>query len=151
MVKLQIVAAGGGDGLQLMVFKDMTETAARGGQGIVEAVVRIVHLIDPEDGLQATFVKAGVVGHQGQAFDPRGDLPPDLRKDRRLVGIRRTQAVDPLAEPAIVLRLRMDEAVERIYDLAAAHDDNAYAAYAARLFVRRFEVYRCKVVHQLGG
>ena len=34
-------------------------------QSIIEAVAWIVHLIDPEYGLQTPFVKAGIVSHEG--------------------------------------------------------------------------------------
>ncbi len=51
MMKLKIIAAGGGDGLELMIGQMLAEMLARGGAGIVERVIRIVHLIDLMNGL----------------------------------------------------------------------------------------------------
>ena len=68
------------------------------------------------------------------------DLLPNLGKDRGILRIFRAKPVYLTAEPLVVFRLRMNEAVEGIYDNVIADDDHADAAHAARLFVRGLEV-----------
>lgn len=63
MVVQEVIAAGGGDGLELMVGKTAAEMLSGCCQGIVEFIVGIVHLIDPEYGLQASLVETGIVRH----------------------------------------------------------------------------------------
>ena len=62
---LQVVATGSSYGLQLVIGQGMAELPTGCSQGIVEAIVRIVHLIHLEYGFQTTFVKAGIVSHKG--------------------------------------------------------------------------------------
>ena len=64
VMALEIIAAGCGDGLELMVGQMLAEMPARCGAGIVERVIRIVHLIDLMDGLEAAFVERTVVRHE---------------------------------------------------------------------------------------
>ena len=52
---LEVVAAGSGNGLQLVIGQRLPELSTRCCQGIVETVVGVVHLIDSEHGLQTTF------------------------------------------------------------------------------------------------
>ena len=68
----QVVAASGGDGLELVVFQRPAEASPRCRQGIVEHVVGIVHLVDPEHGFQTRLVEACIVGHEWKALDQRG-------------------------------------------------------------------------------
>ena len=68
---LKIEAAGGGDSLKLVVGESAAEVAPRGGKSIEELVVRVIHLVDPEDGLEATFVEAAVVCDQWEALHKR--------------------------------------------------------------------------------
>ena len=84
---LKVEAAGGGDRLELVVGESAAEVAPGGGQRVEELVVRVIHLVDPEDGLEATFVEAGVVGHQREALNQRGDLFPDMGKYRSIPGV----------------------------------------------------------------
>ena len=113
---------------------------AGSGQGIVENVVWIIHLIDPVHGFEATFIKPGVVRHQRVIFQQRLDLFPDLWEHWRILSIFRSKTVHLAAEPLIVFRLRMDEAVERIDDDVIADNDYADAAHAAWLLIRGLEV-----------
>ena len=75
---LEVVATGSCNGMELVIGQRarplvacyrrdarMTELSAGCCEGIVKAVVRIVHLIDPEHSLQAPFIKTGIVGHKG--------------------------------------------------------------------------------------
>ena len=147
VMMLKLVVAGGGDGLELVVGEAASEVSPRGQQCVVEWVIRVIHLIDAVNGLQASLVKTRVVCDQRETFNKRRDLFPDIRENRRIVGITRPQPVHALAKPAEILRLRMDQRVERIHHHAAAHDYDPYAAYTAGLLVRRLEIYRCKIIH----
>lgn len=64
MMMLEVIATGCGDGLELMIGQMLAEMLARCGAGIVERVIRIVHLIDLMDGLEAAFVERTVVRHE---------------------------------------------------------------------------------------
>ena len=140
MMARQVVPAGCCHCLQLMIRKAAAEMPAGSGQCIVENIVRIIHLINPVNGLQAAFIEAGVVRHQWVIFQQRMDLLPDLREHRRVLRIFRPKTVHLAAEPLVVLRFRMDETVERIDDDVIADDNHADAAHATRLLVRGLEV-----------
>jgi len=62
---LQVIATGSGYGLQLVIGQRLAKLLAGSCQGIVEAIVRIVHLIHLEHGLQTTFVKASIMSDKG--------------------------------------------------------------------------------------
>ena len=115
----------------------------------MEHIVRIIHLVNLKNSLQASLIKAGVVCHQWQALNLRCYLLPDIREHWGIVRIFRPQAMDFLAELLVVFRLRMNEAVERVNDLSATDDNHTHAANTARLFVRRLEIYCCKICHFL--
>ena len=61
MVVHEVISAGCGDGLQLMVRKLAAEMLPGSRQGVVELVVGVVHPIYLEDGLETSFVETGVV------------------------------------------------------------------------------------------
>ena len=61
MMAGQVVTACCGNSLKLMVGETMPEMTPRCGERIVEDVIRIVHLVDPKSGLEAAFVKTGIV------------------------------------------------------------------------------------------
>ena len=69
MVVHEVISAGRGDGLQLMVRKPTAEVAAGSREGVVELIVRIVHLINSMHRLQAAFVETGVVCNKGESLD----------------------------------------------------------------------------------
>ena len=140
MMARQVVPASRCHCLELMIRKAATEMPTGCGQCIVKNIVRIVHLVDPVNGLQAAFIEAGVVRHERVIFQQRMDLLPDLREHRCILRIFRAQAVHLAAEPLVVFRLRMDETVEGIHDDVIADDNHADAAHAARLLVRSLEV-----------
>lgn len=155
MVILKAVAAGFGDGMELMVRKAAAEMAARGRECIAEFIVRIGHLIDTEDSLQAAFVEAAVMGDKRNSkVLERNSLAdflfqgcPDLREDRRIIRIFGSQSMDLLAPPPIIFRLRMDQAVERPDDLPILKKHSTDAAHTARLLVRRLKIYRDSSSH----
>ena len=140
MMARQVVPASRCHCLELMIRKAATEMPTGCGQCIVKNIVRIVHLVDPVNGLQAAFIEAGVVRHQWVILQQWMDLLPDLREHRRVLRILRPKTVHLAAEPLVVFRLRMNEAVEGIHDNVIADNDYADAAHAARLLVRSLEV-----------
>lgn len=126
VVVFEDVAAGGGDGVELVVGEAAAEVASGGGEGVVELVVGVVHLVDSEDGFEAAFVETAVVGDEREAFDLVLNLLPDYGEDRGVFGVFFGEAVDLLAEPLVVFGLGVDEAVEGVYDLSVTDDDDAY-------------------------
>ena len=149
MMVRQVETAGCGHGLQLMVGQAAAESPPGCGKGVIEAIIRIIHLIHLEDRFQATLVETAVMSHQRQTLQERSNLLPHIREDRSPVGILRPEPVHPPAEPLVVFRLRMYETVVGIYDLPSADDDDPHAAYAGGLLVRRFEIYGCKICHRV--
>ena len=140
MMARQVVPASCRHCLELMIRKAAAEMSAGSGQCIVENIVRIIHLINPVNGLQAAFIEAGVVRHKRVIFQQRMDLLPDLWEHRRIFSIFRSKTVHLAAEPLVVFRLRMNETVERIHDDVIPDNDYADAAHAARLLIRGLEV-----------
>lgn len=63
MVVEEVVAAGGGDGLELVVGEGAAEVAAGGCEGVVEGVIGVVHLVAAEGCSEAGAVETGVVGY----------------------------------------------------------------------------------------
>ena len=61
MVVHEVISAGCGDGLELMVRKPAAEVTSGSREGVVELIVGIVHLIYPEGSLETPFVETGVV------------------------------------------------------------------------------------------
>ena len=61
MVVQELIAAGCGDGLELMVRKPAAKVSSGSREGVVELIVGIVHLIYPEGSLETAFVETGVV------------------------------------------------------------------------------------------
>ena len=64
MMILKVVTTGGCNSVELMIGQRMTELSAGCCEGIVKAVIRIVHLIDLEHCFQAPFIETGIVGHK---------------------------------------------------------------------------------------
>ena len=149
MVVHEVISAGCGDGLELMVRKLAAEMLPGSRQGVVELVVWVVHLIYLEDSLETSFIETGVVRNEGEALDERFNLLPDIGEHRSVIRVLRTQTVDLLAEPLVVFRLGMYEAVERVHDFPAANYHHPDGTYTGGLLVCRLEVYRCKISHNL--
>jgi len=131
----EVKAASGGNCVELMVGESILEMAAGCGQGVIENVVRIVHLIDPVDCLEATSVKRRIVGNKGITFQQRDNFFPNLGKDRSIFRVFRAQTMNFTAKPVIVLRLRMDETVEGVNYYIITHEDQANAADTGWLLV----------------
>ena len=96
MVILQQVSAGCSYSLKLVVFQPW-HFPARDAEGVVEFVVGVIHLIDAEDCFQAAFVEGTVVGYEGQSFNQRPDLSPDLGEQWCSVSVTAAQTVNKAA------------------------------------------------------
>ena len=121
MVVHEVISAGCRNGLELMVRKTAAEVSSGSREGVVELIVRVVHLIDTEHGLEAPFVETGIVRNLRESIDERFYLLPDVWEYRCIFGILRTQPVYLLAEPLVVLRLGVDETVEGVHNLSVTH------------------------------
>lgn len=137
----EVIAAGRSYGMQLVVGQAVTEMTARCCQRIEKHIIRVVHLIHPEHLFQAAFIETAVMRHERQALNHRGDLLPHMWEYRGAFRIFLGEAVDLLTEPLIVLRLGVNQAVERIYYLAITDDDHSNAADAGTTLIGCLEVY----------
>ena len=147
MVVHEVISAGCGDGLELMVRKLAAEMLPGSRQGVVELVVWVVHLIYLEDSLETSFIETGVVRNEGEALDERFNLLPDVWEYRCIFSILRSKPVYLLAETLVVLRFGMDETVERVHNLPVTHYHHSDGAYAGGLLVRRLEINSRKIIH----
>ena len=143
----EVKSAGGSDGLELVVREFLPKMSSRCRQRVMEFIVRIVHLIDAEHLLETAFIKGTVVRDQGKPLDKWLNLLPNEGKDWSVLRVFRSQSAYLPAEPLVVLRLGMDEAVEGVHNLPSTYDHHAHAAYAAGLLVGRLEVY-CREIFQ---
>jgi len=87
MMIRQIIAAGGGNSLKLMVRKTVTKMAPGSRQRVVELIIWVIHLIHPEHFAQAALVETRIVRHQGQTLDLRSNLFPDTWEYRSILRI----------------------------------------------------------------
>ena len=147
MMIRQIVAASSRYRLELVIRQTVAEMAAGSGQRIEELVIRVVHLVNSEHLFETAFIEGTVVRHKRQALDHRGYLLPHVRKHRSIFRILLRQPVDLLAEPLVILGLRMDEGVEGINDFSTPYYYHANATDTATLLVGCFEIYCCKISH----
>ena len=67
VVIMQVIVTGSSNGMKLMIGQRMAELSAGCRQGIVEAVVGIVHLIRLKCRFQTAFIKSGIVSHEGDS------------------------------------------------------------------------------------
>ena len=77
MVIGQVITAGCGNRLQLMVRQTAAEMVTGGRKGIMELIFRIIHPIHPECRFQASFIEPAVVSHKRKSLNLRGYLFPD--------------------------------------------------------------------------
>ena len=144
----QVVAAVGGDGVQL-VIRQLLELALGGHAGAIKIIVRVIHLVAAEDRFQAALVKGFVVSHQRQSLDEGLNLCPHVRKHGRIVGVFMPQAVDALAPVAVIVGLGLDEGIECVHNAAVTHNDNAHRAHAGALAVGGLKIDGGKISHRV--
>ena len=80
MVVREVVAAGGGDGLELVIGEPPSIEPSRCPQRVVEFIVRIVHLIDAEHLPETALIERTVMRDQRQPLDKGLYLLPDRGK-----------------------------------------------------------------------
>ena len=142
----KIIAAGSGHGMELMVFK-VGEFTTRCLQRASELVFRPVHLVDLHNRSQTSLIKHFVVCNKCKSFNHRGYSRPHLWKHLRIIGILVTEAMHTLAEPTVVVRFRLNKAVESICHHSVTHHNDTHAAYAGTVAVGGLKVYSSKVLH----
>lgn len=72
---------------------------------------------------------------------------PRLLEYRSIVSIFMTEGMNLRTPVIIIVRLRLDERIERIYNLAIANNDNPHGTYRTPLIVCCFKIYSCKIFH----
>jgi hypothetical protein len=97
--------------MQLVVWQ-IGERTTRDTKRIVELIVRIVHLIYTEHGLQTTFIKGLVMGHKGQTFYQWLYLCPDLWEYWCFLSILTAEAMYLAAPVIIIVWLGLNERIE---------------------------------------
>lgn len=147
MVIGQVITAGCGNRLQLMVRQTAAEMITGGRKCIIEFILRIIHPVHFENLSQTSFIEPAVVRHERKALNLRSYLLPDIRKNRSIFSIFFGQPVDLLAEPLIVFRLRMYQTIERIHDLTVTDDHHSDAAHAGTALIGCLEINCCKICH----
>ena len=145
MMAGEVVAAQGGNGLQLMVGR-MGENPSGDAQRVIKHVAGIVHPVTPHHGLQASRIERGIVGHKRQSLDERRNVGPYIGKERSAVGVAMVKAVHALAEPAVIVGLRLDKGIKTLGDLTPAHYDHPHTAHAGAGTIGGLKVYGCKVI-----
>ena len=149
MVVNQIEATSRCHSVQLVVRQLFSEVFARGAAGAVELIVGVIHLVAAHHGFEAAFVEGTVVRHERQALDKRLNLLSDVWKHGGIFGVLTRDAVNHSVPIQVVIRLRLDERIKRVHELAIANDDYADAAHAGALIVGGLEIYGGKGVHFL--
>ena len=143
----QVIAACGGDGLQLMVGQTLAESLSGCAAGAAERVVGVVHAVNTEHGLEASFVEGAVVGYEGKSLDKRLYVGPYIGKHPRSVSIFICESVYACIEAAVIIGFGAYQAVIPVCNLAVAYNDYAYAAHARRILIGCLEVNCRKVFH----
>ena len=143
----QIETAGCRHGVKLMVWQSFPEMLSRGATSAIKLIVRVIHLVATHYGFEAAFVERAVVCHEGQALNERLDLTPNVREHGSVLGVLLGDAVDERVPIEVIVRLGLDEGIERVDKLALADNHHAHAANAATLVVGGLEVYGGEGVH----
>ena len=143
----EVETAGFSHGVKLVIGKQFTEMLARGTTGAIKLIVRIIHLIAAHHGFQAAFVERAVVRHEGQALNEWFYLSPNIRKHRCIFRVFAGDAVDKRVPIVVVVRLWLNEGIERIHELPFPNDHHAHATHAGALVVGGLEIYGGEGVH----
>ena len=85
--------------------------------------------------------------HKRQSFYQRLYLFPDFGKDGCFIRIVATQTMYLTAPEIIIVWLRLDKRVERIYNFSIAYDDYSNGANRRTLVVSCLKIYCCKIQH----
>ena len=88
---------------------------------------------------------------QGQALYQWFYLRPDFWEYWGFLGVFATEPVNLATPVVIIVRLWLDERVERIHNLTITYNDYANGANRTALVVCRFKIYCCKISHYLSS
>ena len=102
-----------------------------------------------EHGFQTAFVEGLVVGHEGETFNHRLNLCPHFWEHWGILSILTAEAMYLAAPVVVIVRLWLDERIERFYYLAIANNHYANRANGTALVVSRLKIYCCKISHGL--
>ena len=80
MVIGQVITAGCGNRLQLMVRQTAAEMLTGGRKCIIELILGIIHPVHFENLFQTSFIEPAVVSHKRKYFNLWGYLFPDTQK-----------------------------------------------------------------------
>ena len=80
MVIGQVITAGCGNRLQLMVRQTAAEMVTGGRKCIIELILGIIHPVHFENLFQTSFIEPAVVSHKRKSFNLRSYLFPDAQK-----------------------------------------------------------------------
>ncbi len=111
--------------IQFMVHQTR-ESPPRSAKSIVELIIRIIHLINPENRLQTTLIKSLIMSDKRQSFYERLNLSPNLRKHRSTVSILICEPMHLTAPIIIIIRLRLNQRIKTIHNLPVPHNHNTH-------------------------
>ncbi len=80
MVTSQVITAGCGNRLQLIVRQTASEMITGSRKCIMELILGIIHPVHFENLFQTSFIEPAVVCHKREALNLRGYLLPDTQK-----------------------------------------------------------------------
>lgn len=104
----------------------MGKQTASNVEGVMEHIVRVVHLVNAEYCLQAILVENYVVGDERKPLYELFHLCPNTGEGRCVVGIFFAKAIGLRTPIGIEVWLWLDERVKRVCYLPIAHDNNTY-------------------------
>ncbi len=148
MVVLHAESASLCNSLQLVVWQKRKHSS-RHTKCIKELIVRIVHPIDTKHSFEATLVERSVVSHQRQTLNQRFYLSPNIWKNGSVVCVFVSQPMNSPTPIIVVVRLRLNEGIERIDNLAIPDDNDTHRTNRTPFIIGRLKIYRRKVSHCL--
>lgn len=143
----QVIAASRCNCLQLVIQQTVAVMLTGGRKSVIELIVWVIHLIHFEHLFQAPFIEWAIVRNKRQTLNFRSNLLPDVREYRGVFSILLRKPVYLLTEPLIVFRLRVDQTVERVYNLATAYNHHPHAAHTGTALIGGLEIYCCEIFH----
>ena len=165
VVTSQVIAASCGNGVKLMIGQGSTKMTPRGRKRVKKTILGIWQRIGRKNGLQATFIKTGIVGHKrysGKSAMPAGaaplptkkrtphtcfDFEPDSGETGGIPHIVMTQSVNALTKAGEIVGTGVDKAVKVVDHLPIPYQHQANGTDAARLPIGCFKINADKVLH----
>ena len=139
MMIRQVEAAMGSDGMKLMILQ-IREHLKRCFISTMKLIVWIFHLIMGKTSLKATLIEILVMSYKRKISDKFRSFTPHLREDRCVVGVFFFDSMNFGVPIAIMIWNWFYETVKSIHNLPVFHYDDADAARASDITIRRLEV-----------